>query len=106
MTEEGLEMARTKPKPESPFVGRWRIVSMSVWDEEYIDEQEEGFFEFDEKESGEFRFGYVHGRMNCRLTTRDEVRDAAGEPVAGGGQGHPRQSDLHGRPAIPLAGAG
>lgn len=27
-----------KPKPVSSFTGRWRIVSMSAWDEDYIDE--------------------------------------------------------------------
>ena len=64
-------MAKSKAKPESPFMGRWRIVSMSAWDKDYIDEEEEGFFEFDGKGGGEFHFGYVHGRMNCRLTTRD-----------------------------------
>jgi hypothetical protein len=68
-------MAKAKAKPKSPFVGRWRIVSMSAWDQDYIDEEEEGFFEFDEKGSGEFHFGYVHGQMDCRLTTRD------GEPA-------------------------
>src|SRR5947199_4699153 len=68
-------MARGKPKPESPFTGRWRIVSMSAWDEDYIDEEEEGFFEFDENGGGEFHFGYVHGHMDGRLTTRD------GEPA-------------------------
>ncbi len=26
----------------SPFTGRWRIVSMSAWDQEFIDEEEEG----------------------------------------------------------------
>jgi hypothetical protein len=48
---------------------------MSAWDEDYIDEEEEGCFEFDEKGAGEFHFGCVHGRMDCRLTTRD------GEPA-------------------------
>jgi hypothetical protein len=62
-------------KSKSPFTGRWRIVSMSVWDEDYINEEEEGFFEFDDKGSGEFHFGYVQGSMDCRLTTRD------GEPA-------------------------
>ena len=47
-------MAKT-PKPPSPFEGRWRIVSMSAWDDEYINEEEEGFFEFDEKGGGEER---------------------------------------------------
>jgi hypothetical protein len=64
-----------KTKATNPFTGRWRIISMSAWDEDYIDAEEEGFFEFDDKESGEFHFGYVHGHMDCRLTTRD------GEPA-------------------------
>jgi hypothetical protein len=68
-------MAKSKPKPPNPFTGRWRIVSMSAWDQDYIDEEEEGFFEFDEKGSGEFHFGYVHGQMDSRLTTRE------GEPA-------------------------
>ena len=38
-----------KAKPKSPFTGRWRIVSMSAWDEDFIDEEEEGFFEFDDE---------------------------------------------------------
>lgn len=53
------------------FAGRWRIVSMSAWDDEYIDEEEEGYFEFDLKGNGQFHFGYVQGQMDCRLTTRD-----------------------------------
>ncbi len=60
-----------KSKPKSPFAGRWRIISMSAWDNDYIDEEEEGFFEFDAKGGGEFHFGYVHGQMDCRLTKRD-----------------------------------
>ena len=63
-----------KPRPKSPFAGRWRIVSMSAWDESFIDE-EEGYFEFTEKGGGQFHFGYVHGRMDCKPTTRD------GEPA-------------------------
>ncbi len=68
-------MAKAKPNPTSPFTGRWRIVSMSAWDEDFIDEEEEGFFEFDGKGGGEFHFGYVHGSMDCKPTTRE------GEPA-------------------------
>jgi hypothetical protein len=57
-----------KVKPKSPFTGRWRIVSMSAWDEDYIDEEEEGFIEFNEKGGGEFHFGYGHGHMDCKPT--------------------------------------
>ena len=34
-------MAKARPKPESPFTGLWRIVSMSAWDKEFIDEEEQ-----------------------------------------------------------------
>jgi hypothetical protein len=68
-------MAKSKPKPPSPFAGRWRITSMSAWDQDFIDEEEEGYFEFDGRGSGEFHFGYVHGQMDCRPATRE------GEPA-------------------------
>jgi hypothetical protein len=64
-----------KAKPPSPFTGRWRIVSMSAWDEDYLDEEEPAYIEFDDRGGGEFHFGYVHGSMDCRLGTRD------GEPA-------------------------
>jgi hypothetical protein len=64
-------MAKTKSKAESSFTGRWRIISMSAWDEDFIDEEEEGYFEFDGKGSGQFHFGYVHGQMDCRTTTKE-----------------------------------
>lgn len=57
----------------SPFTGRRRIASMSAWDDEYIDSEEEAFFEFDEKGGGEFRFGYVQGQMDARMSKRGEV---------------------------------
>ena len=62
----GQFMSRT-----SVFTGCWRIVSMSARDHEFIDEEKEGYFEFDQKDNGQFHFGYVHGQMDCRLTTRD-----------------------------------
>jgi hypothetical protein len=64
-------MAKSNPKPESPFTGRWRIVSMSAWGQDFVDEEEEGNVEFNGRGSGEFHFGYVHGHMDCREATRD-----------------------------------
>jgi len=58
-------------KKASPFTGRWRITSMSAWDQDFVDAEEEGYIEFDGKGVGEFHFGYVHGQMDCRRTTRD-----------------------------------
>ena len=64
-----------KLKKENPFAGRWRIVSMEQWEQNFIDEEEEGYFEFDDRGGGAFHFGYVHGNMDCRLNTKD------GDPV-------------------------
>jgi hypothetical protein len=64
-----------KLKSQNPFTGRWHIVSMDGWDQDYVDEEEEGYFELTDKGWGELHFGYVHGQMDCRLTTRD------GEPA-------------------------
>jgi len=37
-----------KAKPPNPVAGRWRLVSMSAWDKDFIDEEEEGYFEFND----------------------------------------------------------
>ena len=48
---------------------------MSAWDQDFVNEEEEGYFEFDGRGNGEFHFGYVHGHMDCREATR------GGEPA-------------------------
>lgn len=68
-------MAKSKSQPASPFIGHWHIVSMTEWDEDFINAEVQGFIEFDDKNGGTFQFGYVSGDMDCRLTTRD------GEPA-------------------------
>ena len=62
-----------KSKQPNPSTGRWRTISMDQWDQEFVDEEEEGYVEFDAKDMGSFHFGYVHGNMDCQLATRDGV---------------------------------
>jgi hypothetical protein len=57
MSRKGDTMAREKPKAESPFLGRWHIVSMSTWDEDYFNEEVQAFIEFKEDTLGDFQFG-------------------------------------------------
>ena len=64
-------MAKRKPKPVSPFLGRWHIVSMTEWDEDYINEEVPAFIEFDDRDGGSFQFGYVQGQIDCRTTSRE-----------------------------------
>jgi hypothetical protein len=99
-------MARSKRKPESPLLGRWRIVSMSTWDEDYLNAEVQAFIEFDAKDGGEFQFGYVQGTMDCRLTTRGEEPavkwtwdggdGANGTPLTGRGWAVRQGEELHG----------
>jgi hypothetical protein len=92
-----------KSKSPSPFEGRWRIVSMSAWDQDYIDEEEEGFFEFDEN-GGEFHFGYVQGNMDCKSNTRNGEPavewtwdgNAERDPAQGRGWAVVKGDELHG----------
>ena len=58
-------------KAKSPFEGRWHIVSMSAWDEDYLNEEEQAFIEFTKGQQGEFHFGYVQATMDCREGQRD-----------------------------------
>jgi hypothetical protein len=95
-----------KAKPPSPITGRWHIVSMSAWEDDYLDEEVQAFIEFEEKGSGSFQFGYIQGRIDWRPTTRDgepavewswEGGDGAdGTPLMGRGWAGLKDEELHG----------
>ncbi len=61
----------TQRKARTPFVGRWRITWMEQWDQEFVDEEVEGFFAFELNGCGSFQFGYVRGQIDYRHSTRD-----------------------------------
>jgi hypothetical protein len=99
-------MAKKKSKPKSPFLGRWHIVSMSMWDEDYIHEEVQAFIEFDDKGGGSFQFGYVQGNIDYREGLRDGQPavefsweggdDADGAPLTGRGWAILRENELNG----------
>ena len=103
-------MARKKPKPESPFLGRWRISLMSQWEDEYLDEEVEAYIEFDDRGGGSFHFGYIRGVLDYREGRRDgqlaaefswEGGDGAdGTPLTGRGRAMLKDDGLHGIFAI------
>lgn len=53
----------------TPFLGTWRITEMEQWDLDYIDEEEEGYFESGKGEQGDFHFGLVQGSIDYELET-------------------------------------
>jgi hypothetical protein len=99
-------MAKKKPKPKSPFPGRWHIVSMSTWDEDYLNEEVQAYIEIDDRGGGSFQFGYVQGQIDCQTTSREgqpavefswEGGDGAdGTPLAGRGWAILQENELHG----------
>ena len=59
-----------KAKPNL-FVGKWSIVEMEAWDQEYVNMEVPGHFTFERDGMGHFQFGLVQGEMDCRVETVD-----------------------------------
>jgi hypothetical protein len=58
-------------KAKTNLTGRWSVASMSMWDDDYINKEVPGFFDFGKDNLGSFHFGYVRGELDYRLTQRD-----------------------------------
>jgi hypothetical protein len=69
-------MAR-KSKQLNPIIGIWHIVSMSAWEDDYLDEEVQAFIEFDDKGGGAFHFGRVRGFMDHYRTKKRDGKRAA-----------------------------
>ena len=90
-----MAKAKPKPKPKSSFQGRWHIVSMSNWDEDYFNEEVQAFIEFGPNQGGSFQFGYVQGETDyreglrygepCVEWTWEGADGADGTPMSGRG---------------------
>jgi hypothetical protein len=59
---------------KNPFIGPWRIVWMSDWDQDYVDMDVPGHFTFGPGGSGNFQFGMVQGQMDFRTDRRQDQR--------------------------------
>ncbi len=54
----------------NPFLGRWRITEMELWDREAFDLVVPAFIEFKRDGSGRCQFIAVHAWLDCRFTER------------------------------------
>jgi hypothetical protein len=68
--------------------GKWRIVEMDVWDDDFLDLMGPACITVDANDQGEFSFGCVNGTFSTlgvsaslisRWTGNDEMDEAAGE---------------------------
>lgn len=55
------------------YVGKWRIIEMELWDQDFIDMETEGYFLFEKEEIGIFQFGLVRGTIDYRIKKNGEV---------------------------------
>ena len=63
-------MARV-PSFDKAFAGRWRIVEMDVWDNDFLDLIEEAHLTFKGAADGEIAFGALKGFLDVRYGARD-----------------------------------
>jgi len=49
-------------KNRNLYIGKWRIIEMEMWDQEFIDMETEGYFLFEKGRSGSFQFGWFKGK--------------------------------------------
>lgn len=63
-------MARV-PAFAKAFAGRWRIVEMDTWDNEFLDLVEEAHLTFKGAANGEIAFGALKGFLDVRYGARD-----------------------------------
>ncbi len=56
------------PDPGKAFIGKWRIVEMDTFDEDYFEMEGPAHIEFDKQRTGRFHFGLLSGEMDCRFS--------------------------------------
>jgi hypothetical protein len=51
-------------KDNAKYIGKWRIIEMEMWDQDFIDMVTPGYFSFDKDGLGYFQFGAVEGQVD------------------------------------------
>lgn len=57
------------------IAGRWRIKWMEMWDQDFVDLVEPGYFQFDDDDLGFFVFGAVEGQIDYRISDDNDRVD-------------------------------
>jgi hypothetical protein len=52
---------------KNPYLGKWCIREMEVWDKDFIDLVVPGYCTFDDEGLGKFQFGAVEGYIDYRI---------------------------------------
>lgn len=95
---------------DNPFIGKWLIIEMEAWDQNYVNMEGPGCFMFKKNGTGHFEFGLVQGEMDCRVQTdggRERIEftwegEDALDPARGRGWSIIENKELRGRIYIHL----
>ncbi len=87
------------------YIRKWHIIKMEHWDEDYIDLVIPGYITFDKNGHGDFRFGTVHGFLDCRIEKYSEFEriefswegESVNDQICGRGWAMIKENRLHGR---------
>ncbi len=85
---------------ENSYIGKWRIVWMDTWAQDYVDMEVPGYFAFEKKGLGDFQFGLVQGGMDWKV--QDERLEFSwdgvdeGNQITGRGWAEIEAGELHG----------
>lgn len=88
---------------KASFIGRWRIIEMELWDQEFIDLDGPGHITFARIGRGEMHFGAVNLTLDWRLNARESRVDFTfegfdeGDEVTGRGWAELAGRNLKGR---------
>jgi len=93
------------------FAGKWRIVEMEMWAQDYIDMEVPGFIDIGSDGTGQFQFGLVSGDIDgrfqpCGNTLRFEFcwsGQDENDPACGRGWAVIENGELDGRIYLHLA---
>jgi len=58
---------------KNPYIGKWLITEMELWDQEYVNEMTEGHFTFKKDDMGHFQFCCVEGDIDYRIEKCGEI---------------------------------
>lgn len=60
-------------KQVKAFAGKWRIVEMEVWGQDYVDMEVQGYIRIGSDGTGQFQFGLVSGDIDGRAEQYDNT---------------------------------
>ncbi len=70
-------MIKKTIKIKTEYVGKWRIIEMSEWDQDFVDLVARGHLTINADGMGDFAFGVFEADLDCRVEKRSDCEQLA-----------------------------